>query len=87
MTAFIFLEEIPEPGGSMLSRPEKLFHRYATSIEKAKEWMTTMKNNFNTKKDQVFFYITIETCLDNQDLATYVPENYTKMYMHGLVRK
>ncbi|MCK4891681.1 MAG: hypothetical protein KAS78_03370 [Candidatus Pacebacteria bacterium] len=87
MSVCILIEEIPEPGGSMFSRPEKIFHGYTESIEKADEWKETMEKHFKKEKDQVFFYITIETSLEEEDFTNYQPENYIKLYMKGLVIK
>ena len=86
MSIFILIEEIPEPGGGMFSWPEKIFHGYTTSEEKAKKWLVIMNEKFKKKDDQVFFYKTIES-LEDQDFNTYEPEDYTKLYMRGLVIK
>ena len=85
MDIFVLIEEIPEPGGSMFSRPEKIFHGVA-SEEKAKEWLVIMNKRFKKKNDQIFFCIPVKS-LEDQDFETYKPENYTKMYMTGRVRK
>ena len=86
MTAFILIEEIPEPGCNIFSQPEKIFRGYTISQKKAEEWLAIMRKRFKNKDGQTFFYIQVES-LEDQDFKTYIPDDYTKMYMNGHVIK